>query len=222
MKKRIIFLLITIVLLTGCTIKKANYSSVRSIIDNVLYKDKKVTNKNYEGYNVYIPQGLRVVGKNDNNIKIRDNKRNYYYLYVDTIAYHYKTNNTVNLDDLDYYVLELSNEKKLGYIDIKEKKGKYFIVIMYNYSKIEVFVEKEDLNNALVNACNILSSVKYNDVIIDTYVKSKKNITQEETFDIFSSKKENDSFLTYEKEYGTYKEDKTSSEDTIEINTESD
>ena len=92
---------------------------------------------------------------------------------------------------------------------------------MYNYSKIEAYVEKEDLNETLVNACNILSSIKYNDIIIDTYVANKKNITQEETFDIFSSKKENDSFLTYEKEYGTYKEDITS-EDTIEIKTDND
>ena len=73
MRKRIIFLLITIILLTGCSIKKANYGSVKTIIDNVLYKEKKITNKNYEGYNVYIPQGLSVVGKSDNNIKIKDN-----------------------------------------------------------------------------------------------------------------------------------------------------
>lgn len=221
MRKRIIFLLITIILLTGCSIKKANYGSVKTIIDNVLYKEKKITNKNYEGYNVYIPQGLSVVGKSDNNIKIKDNNRNIYYLYVDTIAYHYKTINTIELNDLDYYVLELTNGKKLGYIDIKEENGKYFIVIMYNYSKIEAYVEKEDLNETLVNACNILSSIKYNDIIIDTYVANKKNITQEETFDIFSSKKENDSFLTYEKEYGTYKEDITS-EDTIKIKTDND
>ena len=43
-------------------------------------------------------------------------------------------------------------------------------------------------------------------------------VVQEEEFDIFSSKHENDNFITYEKEYGTYREDSLNDLDKEVIN----
>ena len=77
---------------------------------------------------------------------------------------------------------------------------------MYNYAKIETYVKKEYLDDAITNASYILSTISFNDKVIEEYVGSKGTVTKEEAFDIFDSKKESDSFLTYEKEYGTYKE----------------
>ncbi len=54
--------------------------------------------------------------------------------------------------------------------------------------------------------CAILSSVKYNDRVVESHVGNNKATTQEERFNIFDTNIENDNFLKYESEYGTYKE----------------
>ena len=82
----------------------------------------------------------------------------------------------------------------------------YFVVIMYNYAKIESYVRKSDFNSVIMNMCSILSSIKYNDSVISDYVGNNKTVFQEERFDIFDANMENDNFLKYESEYGTYKE----------------
>lgn len=219
MRQLMIYLLITICLITGCSIHVINYDSVNSIIDTVLYKETKLTNANFEGYSFYLPQGTTIVDKNEYNLKIKDNY-NYYYLYVDTIAYHYKTKNLIDIDNSHFYTDTLSNGDLFGYVDIKEVNDKYFVVIMYNYAKIESYVSKDKFNDVFANMCNILSSIKFNDKIIAAYVDSSEFISREESFDIFSSKNENDNFLTYEQEYGIYDNDsnnKVDDEDTIEI-----
>ena len=88
---------------------------------------------------------------------------------------------------------------------------------MYNYSKIEAYVSKDYLNDALMNMSYILSTIKFNDEVINKYIGSKGTVSQEEDFNIFDSKKENDSFLTYEKEYGTYKEPIIIDDNTVDI-----
>lgn len=220
--KLLVLLLITVFLVTGCDIHVINYDSANTIIETVLYNETKITNANFEGYSFYLPQGTKIVDKNEYNIKICDSGH-YYYLYVDTIAYYYKTKNKLKFNQNNFYATELSNGQYFGYVDIKEIEDKYFIVIMYNYAKIESYVLKEDFNNVFANMCNILSSVKYNDKIIESYIDNNKFISQEEKFDIFSSKNENDNFLTYEKEYGVYSEDTTNipnDEDRIELENE--
>ena len=66
-----------------------------------------------------------------------------------------------------------------------------------------------------MNMCYILSTIKYNDSVISQYVGSVGTIFQEEKFNIFNSEAENDNFLKYEEEYGTYKQ-------TIDINKDND
>ena len=53
----------------------------------------------------------------------------------------------------------------------------------------------------------ILSTIKYNDSVINEYVGDRGTLVQEEQFDIFSSDNEKDNFLTYEEEYGSYKKE---------------
>ena len=127
MFKKFVLILVFLFILTGCNIYVINYDSVNSIIETVLYKEKEITNFSFEGYSFYLPQGNKIVDKNDYNIKIKDN-RYYYYLYVDTIAYHYKVTNNVELDSNHFYTMKLDNTKTVGYIDITEYNDKYFIV----------------------------------------------------------------------------------------------
>ena len=195
MRKYLIILIVSLTFITGCAIKKVETDSIKKIFDTVLYREQKLSNTFMEGYKFYLPKGVTIVDKKDYNLKIKDNKA-YYYLYVDTIAYHYKTNNSFTTNSSKFYSEKLKNCDFEGYIDIEEN----------DYAKIEAYVPKDYLNNALMNMSYILSTIKFNDEVINKYIGSKGSVSQEEDFNIFDSKKENDSFLTYEKEYGTYKE----------------
>ena len=220
MRKLLVLLLVLVFFITGCNIQVVNYDSVNTIISTVLYKDTKLTNNSFEGYSFYLPQGTKIVDKDDYNLRIKD-RDNYYYLYVDTIAYYYKTKNLLDIDKNHFYARELNNGNSFGYVDISEFDDKYFVVIMYNYAKIESYILKDDFENTFANMCSILASVEFNDKVIDSYIDNDKFISQEEKFDIFSSKNENDNFLKYEQEYDVYEEDKDNSitdEDHIELN----
>ena len=205
MRKYLIILIVSLTFFTGCSIKKIETGSLKNIFETVLFSKKKLSNTYMDGYKFYLPRGVTIENKNDFNLKLKDQKA-YYYLYVDTIAYHYKTNNTFTENSKNFYSEILENGNISGYVDIEEVGDHYFIVIMYNYAKIESYVKKDYLDEAVTNASYILSTISFNDKVIDEYVGSKGTATKEEAFDIFDSKKESDSFLTYEKEYGTYKE----------------
>lgn len=217
MRKFIFLLLVMIIFVTGCEL--VNYDSVNSIINSVLYKDVNLTNVNFEGYSLYLPQGTKVIDKHDYNLKIKDNN-SYYYLYVDTISYHYKTKNNLDINKNHFYTNELNNGSLFGFVDIIEYEDYYFVVIMYNYAKIESYVLKENFNDTFANMCSILSSVKFNDKVIDTYIKNDKTINRVEEFNIFSSKNEDDNFLKYEQEYDVYNDDNNDvkDEDHIDLN----
>lgn len=205
MKKLVIALLISLCFISGCSVVKVSNKNVDDALQTILYIDNKLSNTYMEGYELYLPQGVKVIDKAEYNLKIKDNI-NYYYLYIDTIAYHYKVSNSFKENYNHLYSKKISYNGKIGYVDIIDKGDYYFVVIMYNYAKIESFVRKSDFNSAILNMCSILSSIKYNDKVIDGYVGNNKTVLQEERFDIFDSNIENDKFLKYESEYGTYKE----------------
>lgn len=214
MKKLLVIFLISLCFVSGCTITKVSDESISDIFDTILYADNNLSNTYMEGYSLYIPKGLSLVDKSDYNLKIKDNNY-YYYLYVDTVAYYYKTENAFIEKNNNFFSKKINDKDKIGYVDITSDGDYYFIVIMYNYTKIEAYVKKEDFTKSLMNVCSILSSIKYNDKIIEDRVGNDKMTTQEERFNIFDSNIENDKFLKYESEYGTYKE-------TIDINKDND
>ena len=205
MKKLLIALLISICFISGCNINKISNKSVNDIFNTILYVDNNLSNTHMEGYSLYLPKGVTVIDKSDYNLKIKDNN-NFYYLYIDTIAYHYKVNNRFVENSTHFYSQKIEHDGKIGYVDIVAKDDKYFVVVMYNYARIEAYVSKGEFNNAMMNVCAILSSIKYNDNVISENIGDKRNVAQEERFNIFDSNIENDNFLKYESEYGTYKE----------------
>lgn len=205
MKKLLVIFLISLCFISGCTINKVSDESVSDIFDTILYVDNDLSNTYMEGYSLYLPKGVTIVDKSDYNLKIKDNT-NYYYLYIDTVAYYYKTENAFIENQNHFYSKKLYDKGKIGYVDITVNGDYYFVVVMYNYTKIESYVKKENFTSALMNMCSILSSIKYNDKVIEGNVGSDKMTMQEERFNIFDSNIENDNFLKYEAEYGTYKE----------------
>ena len=61
MKKRYILLFaIFLVMVSGCSIKKANYDSIDDIINNVLLEKPTSSNTSFNGYSYYIPNTLKI------------------------------------------------------------------------------------------------------------------------------------------------------------------
>ena len=212
--KKIFVALLMMVLLTGCV--KVSDKSVSDLFETILYVDNNLSNTYMEGYSFYLPQGLKIINKSDYNLVIQDNNQKY-YLYIDTIAYHYNTDNLYNENNLHFYSKKFNYNNKKGYVDIIDNGNNYFVVIMYNYAKIEAYIDKESFNESLISICQILSTVKYNDAIINNYVGNKGVTYQEEKFNIFGTEVENDNFLKYEAEYGTYKSPINKNDDVIDV-----
>lgn len=206
MKKLLVIFLISLCFITGCRVVKVSNQSTTDIFNTILYVDNNLSNTYMEGYSLYLPKGIKIIDKSDYNLKIKDNNY-YYYVYVDTVAYYYKVDNSFVENNSHLISKKIDNNGKIGYIDVTINDDYYYIVIMYNYTKIETYVKKEDFNSSVVSMCSILSSIKYNDRVIEGYVGNNKATTQEERFNIFDSNIENDNFLKYESEYGTYKEE---------------
>lgn len=218
--KKIIVLLSMIILLSGCSIIKIDNQSIDVIIDTVLRSDNELCNTVFEGYKYYLPNGFSIAQKMDYNAKLVHEKQNY-YLYVDVISYYHKKMATYENNNNAYYFKQL-NYKYQGYIQIDEVEDMYFVQVMYNYAKIETYTTKDNLNNTLVLSGQILSSVKFNDSVLDTLVGENVLSYEEETFSILKPKTDSKNFLDYDEEYNVYydKENELPDEDKIITETE--
>ena len=68
---------------------------------------------------------------------------------------------------------------------------------MYNYAKIEAIVPFKDIEEVVLNATYILSTIKFNSNVIDLML-DEEFLVSEEKYDIFTSKQETDDFLKLE------------------------
>ncbi len=204
--KKIMFLVTLLVLFTGCSIKDINKYDINDVIDDALSNNINVTNVNFDGYKYYLPRGIKLVDKKDYNSKLLSNG-NYYYLYVDVISYYYKSSLDYKVNNDIYFSKKISYDDKEGYIEIEKKDDdKYFLKIVYNYSKIEVYVDINSLNSAISDSIKLLSSVTYNDIVLATIIGENTLNYQEEQFSLFDSKREDGTFLDYIEEYDVYDE----------------
>ncbi len=217
--KKILVLATLLILLTGCSISKVDSRSFDSIINTILYKDVDLSNTSYEGYKLYKPRGTMVNEKKEYNLEIRD-KKNSYYLYVDIVSYYYKTKATHEIDSNIFYSKNLNYKNNFGYIDItKLDNKKYFLEVMYNYAKIEMIVDEDNLYDAFTNVCYMLSSIKFNDSAIKYKLSHRELETTTEEFNIFKSKKSEDNFLKYVEEFDKYENNTAKDDDVIKTET---
>ena len=204
MKKLLITLLIVcLIFMTGCS--DISQRNVNDIMGSILFLDNNLNNTYMEGYSFYLPHDVKLIDKSDFNLILEDSD-SVYYLYLDIVGYHYKTKNAfVNTND--YISQKIDYNGKEGYINVKENNDKYYVIIEYNYAKIESVVKKDNLKKSLITICSLLSSIKYNDTVIDGFIGDASYNFQEEKFSIFKKENNNDNFLKYEDEFGTYKDD---------------
>lgn len=198
MKRRIVLLSIMLLLVSGCSIQTLSTTSFEDNIDMILSEDTTLANVNFDGYEYYVPNGMRFVNKEDYNALLQDRYSNRYYLYVDAIGYYHKTKNTYKVDKDAYYSAKLNYNKKTGYIEINEEDDYYFVEMVFNYSKMEAYIPKKYLVPVINNMCYILQSVNFHDNVLESLIGENVLNYKEENFNIFESKTDsNDSVLEF-------------------------
>lgn len=199
MKKRLVLLSILLLFVSGCSIKKLSTTDFVGNMDIILSEDAKLANSYFDGYKYYVPSGMRFVNKDDYNALLLDKNGNNYYLYVDAIGYYHKSKNTYKVDKDAYYSEKLKYGKKNGYIEINEYDDDYFVEMVFNYCKIEVYTPKKYLVSTIDNICYLLRSVDFNKKILESLIGENVLDYKEESFNIFESQAENNkSVLKFE------------------------
>ena len=199
MKKRIVLLSIMLLLVSGCSIQTLSTTSFEDNISMILSDDTTLANVNFDGYQYYVPDGMRFVNKDDYNALLQDKYANRYYLYVDAIGYFHDTKNTYKINKDAYYSKKLNYNKKNGYIEINEIDDEYFVEMVFYYCKIEAYIPKKYLIPVINNMSYILQSVDFHDKILESLIGENVLNYKEESFNIFESKEDtDDSVLKYE------------------------
>ncbi len=198
-KKVFVFLMVVILLMTGCTRITNNLDViVNEIMDNKSIKTNIVSTR----YQLYMPIGVRQIYDNDYNQKFKIGNR-YIYLYVDTVSYYYK--NSLNLKDDDsysYYYKEINNNGKIGYIGInKIEDDLYYGEVVYNYSKGEFYADGEELPYILANVLIIQKSIKFDDSLISLELDDDISEGRETKYQLDSPKDAKSTFDDFLQEY---------------------
>ncbi len=184
--KKITILLFGLLLFTGCTVVRIDTKSIDNITSVILSKDNTLYNRVGKGYKYYVPRGVTYIDTSDLNDKLYSNG-NYYYLYIDAVSYFYKTEVNYEENPKAYYSKLIDGNKK-GYLEINKIGDKYKIDFFYNYSKIEAIVKKDDIKKVVLDASYILSTVKFNDNIIELMLNDDYFTNKEEQYDKFRAK----------------------------------
>ena len=161
-KKKLIICLLFLLLL-GCK-RIDNNDNYIEYVKNCL-SNKTVTNNVSLGYKYYIPKGLKKIHDYDYNQVFMKNDTKF-YLYVDIISYFHKKELKVEKTMNNYYY-ENFHFNGNGYKKIEKEEDKYFVVIVYNYGRIEFYSNEDDLRENITLSSIILNSIKYNDIVID-------------------------------------------------------
>lgn len=195
MKK--ILIIICLLFITGCSdVRKLSYDDIINSIATRANKD----NVYRTGYSYYLPRGMRVSDSTLYNESITD-ARYKYYLYVDIVSYYKKVTKDYTINSSALVSKKLEYDGKFGYVEVNLlKNDKYLVEIMYNYAKIEVIVDKSNLNEAMLSIINILKSVEYNDSIIANLMGDDVLNFSEEEFNIFNTKGSESNYLTVDKD----------------------
>ncbi len=194
--KRILLLLIIIFFTAGCTnLKDIDLNNLATI---TLSQENNHQNKTFQGYSLYLPNGLQVDSVNHNNVILKS--KNYkLYLYVDLISYFNKVQKDYQINKKAFFSKSLNFNDKFGYLEINSQENeKYLVEIMYNYAKIEVIVDNSDMKEILSYALIILNSIKYNDTIIENMIGEDLLNYNELEFNIFETVESNNGTIKYD------------------------
>ena len=211
MKKKILLVLF-LMLLTGCVRTDINNGDYKELVSQVINNKTNGTNEVANGYRFYVPKGVRLI-ENDSNNQIFMSMGTKIYMYVDITSYYYK--NSLNYKDIEdgYYSSKVSSGDKTGFIKItKTDDDKFYVEIVYNYAKVEVYTDQYNLNDIITLSSILLNNVSYNDNIIENLLDDNHNSGSDITYNIDKPEDASSDFTQYLNEYITEEEADTGSE----------
>lgn len=181
--KKLFLLGVILILLSGCS--SIENSSLDHILSSSINSRVHTTNVNRNGYRYYLPKGLFIKSSKEFNEIISDQKY-FYYLYVDIVSYDSEIGFSYTVNQEAYYSASLVHQDKNGFIEINNyENDQYLIEIMYNYVKIEVVAYEKDIKKVVAYAMSILTSITYNNSVIENYLGEDIFESSEEKYDIF-------------------------------------
>ena len=208
--KKVIAVLFLLFCVTGCqSLESLNYDK---IIENGLAQND-LSNVLRTGYKYYLPKGATLLTNKEFNDEflIEDTR---YYLYVDVVSYFNKVENQYIENPSMHYSSNFENGENYGFLQIKKMENEqYFIEIMYNYAKIEVIVESSSIKRSLAYSMSVLSSIVYNDQILQNIMGDKMAVGNEIEYDIFATAGTENTFLEIISQ-DEYKEEESDIKDT--------
>ena len=187
--KKVILMFLFLLVLTGCSKENIDIKNYDAIFDTFLSKPTSLVNNYSSGYKYYLPTGVRIVDSKDYNDKL-----------------YYKQDISYEKDAQSIFYKDLSYNGKSGYAQIIKYNDLYRISIYYNYSKIESYVNYDNIGQSLINMCYILNSIKINDKVIELSLGEEAATLNEEVYDFFTPRKKEGNFIDYIKLYDEYKE----------------
>ena len=195
MKK--ILLILLVIILSGCSLVRIDTSDIDTIINVVLTKDNKLYNQVGQGYKYYVPSGVTYIDSDDLNDILYSNGT-YYYLYIDAISYYYGANREYKVNTDAYYSRVIKTDdgfKYSGYIEVQKKDDLYYLEFVYNFAKIEAIVDKENLNDTILNCSYILSTIKYNRDIVELLLEDDYFTNKTGKYNNYNSKDSSEKFV---------------------------
>ena len=213
--KKILVILSLAFLVSGCSMVTIEDQSFDEILHSVIQEDFQLENVSLEGYSYYLPKGVLLKRISSLNSELYYNHRKM-YLYVDVYSYYHKVDFTYEVNPDSYYSQAIDLYGKKGYLEITQISTNYFVEFMYNYAKIEAYVDEEDLKKTVTQMAYILNSVDFKDTILDTLIGENELDYNEENFNIFKPTREEGDFLDYEEQYDNG-EDQIIDEDNIDL-----
>ena len=183
--KKIFILFILISFCTGCAIYETKDMKINEL-EKIFLVNENRYNQSFTGYRFYLPIGIKNAKKVENTFKL-SYKNTYMYLYIDLISYLNKIEIKYKPNSSTFYSKKLKN----GFLEIKKlENNEYSYIIVYNYGRIEGVVESNNLNDALSNSMIILSSIKYNDKLLNSVYK--KDNERVKNFDLNNHQNNNE------------------------------
>lgn len=215
--KKVVLLITLTLFLTGCV--NIQNSSYEQIINYALNNEKiDLKNKSSNGYSYYLPTGLAEVKTNKNNV-VFQNEKYRLYMYVDVISYYNNRKETYKTDGSAYFSMPIEKGEKFGYLEINQLSSKkYLVEIMYNYAKIEVIVEECDIKDMVSYALSILTSISYNDTVLENMIGEDILNYNEVEFNIFETAKNESNLIEYDENLDASEEVEENVPDTDLIN----
>ena len=112
-------------------------------------------------------------------------------------VYYYKVENKYKVDKKAFLSSELKNKDKYGYVEVNEDNGKYYVEMMYNYSKIEFYTTEENMPIIISNCLTIVDSIKYNHNLIKIELDNATKDGRELKYELDKPKDSESTFSQY-------------------------